>query len=237
MDEPSRGEVGAEIEDSKGGHDASIESPLRVTRSLMGVDAVDGTIGATAVSYMTGEGATDVPCITQLPLSCLSEDSAEEAAHSSALSGPKSMTDEVVSVNVVSCEMNRDGPGGSPSLPFTSKPPEESISRLDPSSDNGASAAQIESSKSESKQQTIARPKPSARKSKPPEDFLTLNSTSGVMPHRKKKTEKVESSKNTEVPFECSRQGVSTKNSNAEVDEMRLVDTVVSPKMASGINS
>ena len=96
MDEPSRGEVGAEIEDSKGGHDASIESPLRVTRSLMGVDAVDGTIGATAVSYMTGEGATDVPCIAQLPLSCLSEDSAEEAAHSSALSLPKSMTDEVV---------------------------------------------------------------------------------------------------------------------------------------------
>ena len=127
MDEPSRGEVGAEIEDSKGGHDASIESPLRVTRSLMGVDAVDGTIGATAVSYMTGEGATDVPCIAQLPLSCLSEDSAEEAAHSSALSLPKSMTDEVVSVNVVSCEMNRDGPGGSPSLPFTSKPPEECV--------------------------------------------------------------------------------------------------------------
>jgi len=241
VDEPSRGEVGAEIEDSKGGHDASIESPLRVTRllpALMGVDAVDGgTIGATAVSYMTGEGATDVPCIAQLLLSCLSEDSAEEAAHSSALSGPKSMTDEVVSVNVVSCEMNRDGPGGSPSLPFTSKPPEESISRLDPSSDNGASAAQIESSKSESKQQTIARPKPSARNSKPPEDFLTLNSTSGEMPHRKKKTEKEESSKNTEVPFECSRQGVSTKNSNAEVDEMRLVNTVVTPKNASGINS
>ena len=197
----------------------------------MGVDSVDGTIGATAVSYMTGEGAIDVPCIAQLLLSCLSEDSAEKAAHSSALSGPKSMTDEVVSVKVVPCEMNRDGPGGSPSLPFTSKPPEESISRLDPSSDdNGASAAQIESSKSESKQQTIARPKPSARNSKPPEDFLTLNSTSGVMPHRKKKTEKVESSKNTEVPFECSRQGVSTKNSNAEVDEMRLVDTVVTPK-------
>ena len=42
VDEPSRGEVGAEIEDSKGGHDASIESPLRVTRllpALMGVDA------------------------------------------------------------------------------------------------------------------------------------------------------------------------------------------------------
>jgi hypothetical protein len=36
-----------------------------------------------------------------------------------------SMTDEVASVNVVSCEMNRDGPGGSPSLSFTSKPPEE----------------------------------------------------------------------------------------------------------------
>jgi hypothetical protein len=203
----------------------------------MGVDAVDGTIGATAVSYMTGEGATDVPCIAQLLLSCLSEDSAEKAALSSELSGPKSMTDEVVSVNVVSCEMNRDGPGGSPSVPFTSKPPEESISRLDPSSDNGASAAQIESSKSESKQQTIARPKPSARNSKPPEYSLTLNSTSGDMPHRKKKTEKVESSKNTEVPFECSRQGVSTKNSNAEVDEMRLVDTVVTPKNAPGINS
>jgi hypothetical protein len=108
VDEPSRGEVGAEIEDSKGGHDASIESPLRVTRllpALMGVDAVDGTIGATAVSYMTGEGATDVPCIAQLLLSCLSEDSAEKVVHSSALSGPKSMTDEVVSVNVVSCEM------------------------------------------------------------------------------------------------------------------------------------
>jgi hypothetical protein len=71
----------------------------------MGVDAVDGTIGATAVSYMTGEGAADVPCIAQLLLSCLSEDSAEKVAHSSALSGPKSMTDEVVSVNVVSCEM------------------------------------------------------------------------------------------------------------------------------------
>ena len=45
VDEPSRGEVGAEIEDSKGGHDASIESPLRITRllpALMGVDAVDG---------------------------------------------------------------------------------------------------------------------------------------------------------------------------------------------------
>jgi hypothetical protein len=45
VDEPSRGEVGAEIEDSQGGHDASIESPLRVTRllpALMGVDAVDG---------------------------------------------------------------------------------------------------------------------------------------------------------------------------------------------------
>ena len=66
------------------------------------------------------------------------------------------MTDEVALVNVVSFKMNPAGPGDSRSLPFTSKPPEESISRLDPSSDNGASAAQIESSKLESKQETIA---------------------------------------------------------------------------------
>ena len=135
----------------------------------------------------------------------------EKAAQSSALSGPNSMMDKVASVNVVLFKMNRDDPGDSRSLPFTSKPPEESISRLDPSSDNGASAAQIESSKSESKQQTIARVKPSVRNSKPPEDFLTSNPTSGDMPHRKKKTEEVETSKKMEVPFECSRQGASTK--------------------------
>ena len=90
VDEPSREGVGAEIEASKGGHDASLESPLCVTRllpALMGVAAVDGTIGPTAVSDITREGATDVPCIPQLLLSCLSEDSAEKAAHSSALSG------------------------------------------------------------------------------------------------------------------------------------------------------
>ena len=80
-------------------------------------------------------------------------------------------------------------------------PPEESISRLDPSSDNGASAAQIESSKSESKQQTIARVKPSVRNSKPPEDFLTSNPTSGDMPHRKKKTKEVETSKKWKYHF------------------------------------
>ncbi|KAL3770631.1 hypothetical protein ACHAW5_007086 [Stephanodiscus triporus] len=221
VDEPPKREVGAKIKDHKGGCEASLqspESPLRVKRllpALMSGESVNGKIRAIADSDTTGNGAADAPCIAQLLLSCLSEDSAEKAVHLTQ-AGQKSTTDGVASLS----------PCGSSAPPSTSTSREESISRLDPSSDNGASNAQVELSTSEPKKLKNSRKKTPASNSMHPVESFAPHSTCGDMPIRKKKTKEVEQSKQQEVPVACSLQGTATKILNPETEVLNPVNTL-----------